>query len=108
MKKSVSLLCNLLLSSALFWSVPSVGAEEMIDMIPSDTTAYCQMQFPLMVEDGLSWEQPILDSLTGSVVDFNGPCDYDAAGSDEIRTQKRVILRDDFDDGDSMTSRTRQ
>ena len=100
MKKSVSLLCNLLLSSTLFWGVPSVGAEEMIDVVPADITGYCHLQFPLMVEDSLSWEKPVLDPLTGNVVDFYGPCDYDPTGSDEIRAQRRVILRGDFDDGD--------
>ncbi len=100
MKKSVSLLCNLLLSSTLFWGVPSVGAEEMIDVVPADITGYCHLQFPLMSEDSLSWEQPVLDPLTGNVVDFYGPCDYDPTGSDEIRAQRRVILRGDFDDGD--------
>ena len=100
MKKSVSLLSNLLLSSTLFWAVPSVGAEEMISSVPSDTTAYCHLKFPTMREDSLSWEQPVLDSLTGNIVDFYGPCDYDPMGLDEIRVQRRVILRGDFEDGD--------
>ena len=48
MKKSLSLLCNLLLSSTLFWGVPSVEAEEMISMIPTDITDYCHLKFPTM------------------------------------------------------------
>ena len=100
MKKSAALLGNLLLSSTLFWGVPSVEAQEMISTIPSDTTAYCHLKFPAMREDTLSWQTPILDPLTGSVVDFYGPCDYDPVGLDEIRVQRRVILRGDFDDGD--------
>ena len=100
MKKSVSLLCNLLLSSTLFWGVPSVEAEEMISMIPTDITDYCHLTFPAMREDSLSWERPVLDSTTGSMVDFYGPCDYDPLGVDEIRVQRRVILRGHFDDGD--------
>ena len=56
MKKSVSLLSNLLLSSTLFWGVPSVEAEEMISMVPADTTAYCHLKFPAMREDTLSWQ----------------------------------------------------
>ena len=100
MKKSLSLLCNLLLSSTLFWGVPSVEAEEMISMIPTDITDYCNLKFPTMREDSLSWERPVLDSTTGSVVDFYGPCDYDPLGVDEIRVQRRVILRGNFDDGD--------
>ena len=100
MKKSVALLGNLLLSSALFWGVPSVEAQEMISAIPTDTTAYCHLKFPAMREDTLSWQTPILDPLTGNVVDFYGPCDYDPVGLEEIRVQRRVILRGNFDDGD--------
>ena len=100
MKKSVSLLCNLLLSSTLFWGVPSAEAQEIISTIPSGTTDYCHLKFPAMREDSLSWERPVLDSTTGSIVDFYGPCDYDPLGVDEIRVQRRVILRGHFDDGD--------
>ena len=53
-----------------------------------------------MREDSLSWERPVLDSTAGSMVDFYGPCDYDPLGVDEIRVQRRVILRGHFDDGD--------
>ena len=100
MKKSVSLLCNLLLSSTLFWGVPSAEAEEIISSVPADTTNYCHLKFPAMREDSLSWERPVLDSTAGSMVDFYGPCDYDPLGVDEIRVQRRVILRGHFDDGD--------
>ncbi len=99
MKKSVSLLCNLLLSSTLFWGVPSVEGEELISMVPVDTSDYCHLKFPAIREDSLSWERPVLDSTTGSI-DFYGPCDYDPVGLDEIRVQRRVILRSNFDDGD--------
>ena len=100
MKKSVSLLCNLLLSSTLFWGVPSAEAQEIISSVPAGTTDYCHLKFPAMREDSLSWERPVLDSTTGSMVDFYGPCDYDPLGVDEIRVQRRVILRGHFDDGD--------
>jgi hypothetical protein len=100
MKKSISLLSNLLLSSALLWGVPSLGAEETVSIVPNDTAAYCHLKFPAMREDTLSWEQPILDPHTGNIVDFYGPCDYDPMGLDEIRVQRRVLLRGDFNDGD--------
>ena len=51
MKKSVSLLCNLLLSSTLFWGVPSVEGEERISMVPVDTSNYCHLKFSAMRED---------------------------------------------------------
>ena len=100
MKKRVALLGSLLLSSALFWGVPAVEAQEMISTIPTDVTAYCHLKFPVMREDTLSWQTPILDPLAGNVVDFYGPCDYDPVGLEEIRVQRRMILRADFDDGD--------
>jgi hypothetical protein len=100
MKKTVSLLSNLLLSSTLFWGVPTAWAEELISSVPTDITAYCHLKFPAMREDSLSWEQPVFDSSSGNIVDFYGPCDYDPMGLDEIRVQRRVIVRGDFDDGD--------
>ena len=101
MRKSVSLLCNLLLSSALFWAVPTVEAEEMISTrVPTDTTAYCHPRFPTMREDGLTMDQPIFDPLSGDLVDFYGPCGYDPVGFDEVRVDRRIILRVNFDDGD--------
>jgi hypothetical protein len=100
MKKSLSLLCNLLLSSALFCVVPSVEAEEMISSVPTDITDYCHLKFPAMREDSLSWERPVLDSVSGNIIDFYGPCDYDPLGVDEIRAQRRVLLHGNFEDGD--------
>ena len=101
MKNRVSLLCNLLLSSTLFWGVPSAEAEELISIVPADTTAaYCHLKFPTMRQDSLLWEQPVLDSAAGNMVDFYGPCDYNPVGADEIRVQRRVILRGNFEDGD--------
>ncbi len=100
MKKSLSLLCNLLLFSTLFWGVPSAEAEEMISSVPTDITDYCHLKFPAMREDSLSWERPVLDSTTGNIIDFYGPCDYDPTGLDEIRAQRRVLLYSNFADGD--------
>lgn len=100
MKTTVSLLCNLLLSLTLFWAVPFVGAEEMISSIPTDTTAYCHLKFPAIREDSLSWEQPVLEPSTGNIMDFYGACDYDPLGSEELRFQRRMLLRGTFDDGE--------
>jgi hypothetical protein len=100
MKKSISILCNLLLSSTLFWAVPSVEADEMISSVAAETTTYCHLKFPAMREDTLSWQQPMLDAPTGNIIDFYGPCNYDPTGLDEIRAQRRVLLRGDFEDGD--------
>ena len=99
MKKSLSLLCNLLLFSALFCVVPAVEAEEMISSVPTDITDYCHLKFPAMREDSLSWERPVLDSTSGRVVDFYGPCDYDPTGREEVRTQRAILLRELYGDG---------
>ena len=82
MKKSASLLGNLLLSAALFWAVP-VEAEEMISNIPTDMTAYCHPEYPIR-EDSLSWQSPVVDLLTATIVDVYSRCDYGLPGSEEI------------------------
>ncbi|HXV80943.1 MAG TPA: hypothetical protein VEG60_13780 [Candidatus Binatia bacterium] len=99
MAKSAFLLKSLFLSSALLSTLPSVESQEMISSIPTDTTAYCHLEFPAMHEGSLSWHPPVLDPLTGNIVDFYGPCDYDLLDSEEIRVQRRVLLRDHFNDG---------
>lgn len=100
MKKSVSLLSNLFLSSALFLGAPGVEAEEMMFAVPIDIADYCHLKFPAVREDSLSWEQPVLDPLTGNIADFYGPCDNGPTGSGEIRDRRRMLLRGDFEDGE--------
>jgi hypothetical protein len=70
----------------------SAEADEMISSVPADATAYCHLRFPVMVEDTLSWQQPVLDPVTGNIIDFYGPCDHDPTGLDEIESQRRVLL----------------
>jgi hypothetical protein len=54
MKKSVSLLANLLLSSTLFWGVPMAYGEELgsgqVVRVPANSASYCHMKFPPMRE----------------------------------------------------------
>jgi hypothetical protein len=100
MKKSVSLLGNLLLSSTLLWAGPSVGAEELLFSVPPDATEYCNLKSPAMVESHLFWGRPVLDPPAGNRIDFYGPCDYQLLGINDIRIQRRALLRADFDDGD--------
>lgn len=104
MKKSVSLLGHLLLSSTLFWAIPSVGAEEMLFSIPTDSTAYCRPEYRTMREDRFSWQPPVPDSLTANIVDFNDPCDYDP--SEEIGAHRRLLLPGDFGDAVREGSRS--
>jgi hypothetical protein len=106
MKKTITLLTNLLLSSALFLSVPLargdvVGGQESIVKVPSADGSYCHMKFPPMREETLSWDKPVLNETAGNVIDFYGPCDHDPTGKEEIENQRRDILHGYFGDGDS-------
>ena len=94
MKKSMSLLTNLLLSSTLFWGVPSASGQEAIVKVPADTTSYCHMKFPPIREDTLFSVNPMLDESAGNSIDFYGSCDHNPLGNDEIRTQKELLLRE--------------
>jgi hypothetical protein len=100
MKKRVPLLGNLLLSSMLFGAMPSAGAEELLFSVPPDTTEYCDLKFPAILESNLLWEWPVHDLSAGHRIDFYGPCDYESLGVNEIRVQRRALLRAGFDDGD--------
>ena len=100
MKKTIALLSNLFLSSTLFWGVPPVEADELVIMEAANLSFYCHMQFPEMRADTLSWDRPVLDETAGNVIDFYGSCDHDATGADEIRAQRRVLLRGFYGDGE--------
>ena len=100
MKRTVSLLTNLFLSSTLFWGVATVEADELVVKEAANAGVYCHMQFPAMRSDTLSWDRPVLDETTGNVVDFYGSCDHDPTGADEIRAQNRLLLRGFHGDGD--------
>jgi len=104
MKRSVSLLSNLLLSSTLFWGVPTAQGEILgpgeIVKVPAENAAYCHMKFPAMHENSLSLAYPVFDDGAVHTVDFYGSCDYDPLGIEEIRTQRRVILRGIYEEGE--------
>ena len=92
MKKTISLLSNLLLSSTLLWGVPSLNAQvvngpESIVNDPTDIPDYCHMKFPPVRDDTLSWVHPVLNETAGNAIDFYGPCDHDPTGKDEIDAQ---------------------
>lgn len=99
MKKTISLVTNLLLSSTLFWGVPSAGGQEGVVKIPSEITSYCHIKFPTIREDTLFSVNPLLNESAGNVIDFYGSCDHDPLGADEIKAQRRVQLRG-FEDGE--------
>ena len=104
MKKSISVLSNLLLSSTLFWGVPLAHGEELgpgqVVRVPATNDSYCHMKFPPMREGSLSWKQPVLDDSSTAIIDFYGSCDYDPLGADEIRVQRRLKFHDVYGDSE--------
>ena len=98
MKKTLSVLSNLLLASTLFFGVATVGADELVVKVPADVGAYCHMKFAPILENTLAWERPILDEGADKSVDFYGPCDYDPTGIDAIREHRRLMRT--FGDGE--------
>ena len=97
MKKTMSIVSNLLLASTLLSSVPAAAADELVLKQASDASAYCHMKFPPMREDTLSWAQPVLDQTAGNIIDFYGPCDYDPTGVAERTRQRRHRFHGDND-----------
>jgi hypothetical protein len=91
MNKKISLLSNLLLSSALLWGVPVLAGDELMIKETADFGDYCHIKFPPMRPDTLSWEQPVLDENAGAVIDYYGPCDYDPTGPGEAKIQRRMF-----------------
>ena len=104
MKRSVSLLSNLLVSSTLFWGVPMAHGDELgpgVNLtVPAIDAGYCHMQFPPMREDSLSWARPVLDDSTTASINFYGSCDHDPLGIDEIKAQRRVTFRGIYEGGE--------
>jgi hypothetical protein len=100
MKKTLSFLSNLFLAATLLLGVPLLGAEELVLKETADVAAYCHMQFPEIREETLGWAQPMLDDGSGKVVDFYGSCDYDPIGIESIKTQRRLLHRGTFGDGE--------
>jgi hypothetical protein len=100
MKKTTSLLSSLFLSALLSWGVSPVEADELVIKEDATVSAYCQMPFPEMRADTLSWDRPVLDAAAGNIVDFYGPCDHDPTGPDAVKTQRRILLREFYGDSE--------
>ena len=101
MKKTISLLSNLLLSSTLLWGVPLAGASEIVETEVADFAGYCHMKFAPMEEATLSWARPEVSTEAEKSIDFYGPCDYDPTGAAEIKAQRSLLMRDLFGDSSS-------
>jgi hypothetical protein len=102
MKKTLSLLANLLLLSALFHSVRTanadvVGGQEIVKET-ADAVGYCHMKFPPMRENTLSWQEPAFESGSGNSIDFYGRCDHNPLGAEEVKAQREVQIRENYGD----------
>jgi hypothetical protein len=100
MKKSISLLTNLLTSSTLFWGVPTVEGQKLNFDVPAETTSYCHIKFPAIIDDSLVSDNPVLNESAGNSVDSYASCDRDPLGKDEIRAQRELLERGYFAHGD--------
>ena len=98
--KNISLLTKLIISSTLFWGVSTAASQEVIVRVPVETTSYCHMKFPPISEDTLFSANPVLNESAGNSIDFYGSCDHDPLGLDEIRSQRQLLMRGYFGDGD--------
>ena len=98
--KTISLLTNLIISSTLFWGVQTAGGQELMLNVPAETTSYCHMKFPPISEESLFSGNPVLNESAGSSIDFYGSCDHDPLGVDEFRSQRQLLLRGYFADGE--------
>jgi hypothetical protein len=98
MKKSISLLTNLLTSSTLFWGVPTVETQDVTLSVRTETTSYCHIEFPVTSEHSLYSGNPVLNESASNSIDFYRSCDRDSLGRDEIRAPRELIMP--FADGD--------
>ena len=98
--KTISLLTNLIISSTLFWGVPIVGSQEVMLNVPAEITSYCHIKFPPISEESLFSGNPVLNESAGNSIDFYGSCDHDPLGVAEIRSQRQLLMRGYFADGE--------
>jgi hypothetical protein len=95
MKKSMTILSSVFLSSTLLWGMATADADELVVRSPLELSGYCHMKFPPMRQETLSWAQPVLDESSGSIIDFYGPCDHDPTGASERNRQRSGGFEDD-------------
>jgi hypothetical protein len=100
MKKPGSLICNLVLPSALLMGATTARADHVIVKTPLDLPGYCHMQFPEVRPDTLPWDRTLLDPSSGNSAGFSDPCDHDPTGSDVLESERRLMLRGFFGEGE--------
>jgi len=89
MKKLISLLSNLFLSSILLWSPPTVEADELAVREAASLNLYCHMQFPDVKTGIPSGDRPVGDEASGN--DMYRSCDDDTRQG-EIKIQQQITF----------------
>jgi hypothetical protein len=81
----------LALGAALAVGATLASADEgTVQKKASFSDGYCHLKIPALRPSTWASDSPELkSSTTGDVIDFYGPCDYDAKSKDEIAAQKR-------------------
>ena len=100
MKKKISLVTNLLLSSTLFWGVQTADGHEGVIKMPAETTSYCHMKFPPIREDTFFSVDPLVNESAGNVIDFCGIVRSRSLEADEMKAHRRVLRRGIYQDGE--------
>jgi hypothetical protein len=101
MKKTISLLTNLITSSTLFWGVPTVEGQEVNLSVPAEMTSYCHIKFPPISDDSPISGNPVFDENgAGNSIASYRSCDRDSLGRDEVRAQRELLERGYFAHGD--------
>ena len=84
----------ILLGTVSLLAAPGSGAEGVIFKASTPDGKYCHLKFPAIREETLDWDHPVLkDPSEADLIDFYGPCDHDPLGVEEIRAQRRYLLR---------------
>jgi hypothetical protein len=92
MKKTISLVYNLFLSSTLFWGVATLNADEVVVKTALELPGYCHMQFPEKRSDKLAWDRPVFDDPSGNVIALFASCDHDPTGAGAITAERRIMF----------------
>lgn len=81
----------LILTATLVFNLGFALADEgTVQVRAKASDGYCNLKIPAIRPSTLASGTPELkSSATGDVIDFYGPCDYDAKGKDEVAAQKR-------------------
>jgi hypothetical protein len=88
MKIATSFLAALLFTGTLGALNNAIAEDGILSKDNASADSYCHEKFPAMKQGSLDDNQPALQSTTGDIVDYYGPCDETPTGKDQIETQK--------------------